>query len=219
MRRVDPDRFAAELPALFEDFPESEHPRDRRFADLLEQVPGLARENNLALINLAAGLLDPGESYVEAGTLRGTSLIAAQLGNEGEFVGIDNFSLGEGNREQLDANLARYGLEGRATILEGDAFELVPAGALAGRRVGVWYYDADHDYEHQLEGLRMIEPYLAPRALLLVDDSDWEQVARATRDYLAAQPRARLLLEIPGEDHGRPQWWAGMMALAWESGR
>jgi protein O-GlcNAc transferase len=215
---VDPDRFAAELPALFEDFPESEYPRDRRFADLLEAVPGLACENNLALINLAAALLAPGESYVEVGTFRGTSLIAAQLGNDGEFVGIDNFSRGDGNRERLDANLAHYGLAGRATILEGDAFELVPAGALAGRKVGVWYYDAEHDYEHQLEGLRIVEPYLAERALLLVDDADWQRVDRATRDYLAAQPKARLLLKLRGDSFDRPQWWKGMMALAWESG-
>jgi protein O-GlcNAc transferase len=214
---MDPDRFAAELPQLFDDFPESTEPRDPRFADVLENVPGLATENTLGLLNLAASLLEPGESYVEAGTYRGTSLIAAMLGNEsGDFTGIDNFTLGDGNREQLDRNLARYGLE-RANVLEGDAFELVPAGALDGRRVGVWYYDAAHDYEHQLEGLRMIEPWLAPRALLIVDDSDWDEPGKATRDYLASQPRARLLFELPGKDHGRPHWHAGMMILAWEA--
>jgi protein O-GlcNAc transferase len=218
MPHVDPDRFAAALPALFDSFPESEHPRDRRFAEIVAQVPGLARENNLALINLAASLLEPGESYVEAGTFRGTSLIAALLGTETDCVGIDNFSLLDGTREQLDANLARLGLEGRAALLEGDAFELVPAGALGRRRVGVYYYDAAHDYEHQVEGLRMIEPYLAPRALLVVDDSDWDDVGRATRDYLAGQPQASLLFEINGDDHGSPHWWEGMMILAWEAG-
>jgi protein O-GlcNAc transferase len=214
---MDPDRFAAELPRLFDDFPGSTEPRDPRFADVLEQVPGLATPNTLALLNLAAGSLEPGESYVEVGTYRGTSLISALLGNEGDFVGIDNFTLGDGNREQLDANLARFGLDGRATVLEGDAFELVPGGALGDRRVGVWYYDAAHDYEHQLEGLRMVEPYLAPRALLIVDDSEWDDPGRATRDYLASQPRARLLFDLPGKEGGRPEWHAGMMVLAWQT--
>lgn len=216
---MNAERFLDELPGLFDDFPRSETPRDPRFAEVLEAVPGLARANNLALLHLAAGLLDEGESYVEVGTYRGTSLIAAMLGNEdrGEFVGIDDFSLGEGNRELLDANLRRFGLEGRPTVLEGDAFELLRSAALNGRRVGVYYYDNGHEYEQQLDGLRLVEPWLASPALVIVDDTDWERVARATADYLAEQPRARLLLELPGKDRGHPHWWEGLQVLSWDS--
>src|SRR3989442_15021763 len=60
---MDVDRFARELPELFDDFPRSEHPRGLRFDDVVEGVPNLAEENNLALVNLAASLLEPGESY------------------------------------------------------------------------------------------------------------------------------------------------------------
>jgi predicted O-methyltransferase YrrM len=214
---VEIERFEPELHALFDDFPSSEHPREKRFDHVLERVPGLARENNLALLNLAASLLGPGESYVELGSYRGTSLIAAMLDNEGkEFVGIDNFKMGDGSRKQLERNLASFDLEG-ATILEGDAFTLVPNGALGERRVGVYYYDGPHSYEAHLQGLVMIEPYLASRALLVVDDSDWEQVADATRDYLAQQPQARMLVWIPGKDNGLPSWWEGVQVLAWET--
>ena len=122
---MDIERFARELPTLFDEFPRSEHPRDRRFARVLEEVPGLARENNLALLNLAAACRDAGEAYVELGSFRGTSLISAMLGNEGEFVAIDDFSFRDASREQLEANLRGFGLEGRASILEGD-FEEVP---------------------------------------------------------------------------------------------
>jgi predicted O-methyltransferase YrrM len=213
---LDVERFEPELHALFEDFPSSEHPREKRFDHVLERVPGLARENNLALLNLAASLLGPGESYVEIGSYRGTSLIAAMLDNqEKEFVGIDNFQMGDATRKQLDRNLASFDLEG-ATILEGDAFTLVPNGALGDKRVGVYYYDAAHSYEAHLQGLVMIEPFLASRALLIVDDSDWEQVQDATRDYLAQQPKARMLVWIPGKDNGLPAWWEGVQVLAWE---
>jgi predicted O-methyltransferase YrrM len=212
---VNPERFAAELAGLFEDFPHSEAPRDAQFEAVLEAVPGLARANNLALLNLAASLLEPGESYVEVGTYRGTSLIAAMLGNDGSFVGIDDFSFRDGDRDQLARNLERFAAA-RAEILEGDAFDLLRGGALAGKRVGVYYYDNGHEYEQQLAGLQLIEPHLASPALLLVDDTDWERVARATGDYLAGQPRARLLLELPGKDHGRPHWWEGLQVLAWD---
>ena len=212
---MDPLRFVRQLPALFDDFPASAEPRDPRFAEVLEAVPGLARVNNLALLNLAASFLEPGESYVEIGTFHGTSLIAAMLGNDGDFVGLDDFSFGDGDRGELERNLEAFELANRAAILEGDAFELVPAGALGERQVGVYYYDNGHEYEQQLEGLRMIEPYLASRALLIVDDSDWERVGAATAAYLASQSRARLLLQLDGADRGSPAWWEGVQILAW----
>ena len=146
------DRFLSELPEQLEDV--------SAFAEILEAVPGLAQPNNLALLNVAARCLDEGESYVEVGTYRGTSLIAAMLDNDGDFVALDNWSMGEGSREQLELNLARFGLSGRPELLEGDAFETLRSGALNGRTVGVYYYDNGHEYEQQLDGMRLIEPYL-----------------------------------------------------------
>jgi predicted O-methyltransferase YrrM len=222
---VSPDRFAAELPELFADFPRSEDPRGRRFDDVLAEVPNLAMENNLALVNLAASLLSSGESYVEAGTFMGASLIAAARGNDGaDLVAIDNFSFGPmsvagrdlpaASREALEANLERFGVSG-ATILEGDSLEVLRGDALAGRSVGAFYYDACHDYDAQLEALRLVEPYLSEPALVIVDDSDWSQVRRAVDDYLADQPRTRLLVDVAGATAGRPWWWEGMVVLAW----
>ena len=212
---MDADRFLRELPGLFDDFPRSEHPRDRRFAPVLE-VENLASENVLALLNLAAACLASDEAYVEIGVFHGASLIAAMLGNEERrFVAIDSFQLRDGSPERVEANLARFGLR-RPELLVGDAFELVRRGALEGTSVGVWYYDAAHDYDAQVEGLRMAEPFLVPGALLIVDDTDWDDVARAMDDYLAGQPSARRLLAIEGKERGFPQWWEGMQVLVWD---
>ena len=224
---MDVERFATELPELFDDFPRSPHPRRRRFDDVIEAIPNLAEENVLALLNLGASLLGPGESYVEVGSYYGASLIGAMRGNTGDFVAIDLFSfeahevkgrkLPAASRKGLEENLRRFGLE-RATILEGDAFEVIEGGLLGERRVGVYYYDGPHDYDSQVRGLRAIEPWLTDEALLVVDDFDWEQVDRATRDYLDSQPKARLLFEIGGANKGQPQWWEGVAVLAWKSG-
>jgi predicted O-methyltransferase YrrM len=212
---MDVDRFLRELPAKFEDFPRSEQPRELRYAEVLEAVHGLAQPNNLALLNVAASCLGEGEADVEVGTFRGTSLIAAMLDNTGTFVALDNWSMGDGSREQLDLNLARFGLTG-AEFLEGDAFETLRSGALEGRAVGVYYYDNGHEYEQQLDGMRLIEPYLASPALVIVDDTDWERVERAVDDYLEQQPRATEILSIDGKDRGAPQWWEGMRILRWD---
>ena len=214
---MNADRFLEELPKLFDDFPSSEHPSDRRFAPIAEEVENLARENNLALLNLAASCLGPEESYVEVGVFHGASLIAAMLGNEDKrFVGIDSFGFRGATLEKVEANLARFGLT-PPTILVGDAFELVPGGALGDTAIGVWYYDASHSYEAQLEGLRIAEPLLVPGALLVVDDTDWDDVARAMDDYVASQPRARRILTLDGKDRGSPQWWEGMQVLVWDA--
>jgi predicted O-methyltransferase YrrM len=214
---VRADRFLDRLDRLFEDFPRSEHPVDRRFAPIAEDVENLARENNLALLNVAASCLDEGEAYVEVGVFHGASLMAAMLGNDGHrFVGIDSFAFRDASLAKVEANLARYGL-GRPEILVGDAFELVPAGALDGARIGVWYYDAAHSYEAQLDGLRIAEPLLARGALVIVDDTDWDDVDRAMDDYVAEQPRAERILTIDGKSRGAPHWWEGMQVLVWDA--
>ena len=214
---MDPNAFLAALPSHWDDFPLSELPRDARFADVLAQVPGLTRANNLALLNVAASQLAPGEAYVEVGSFRGTSLIAAMLGNEEKsFIAIDDFSMRDASRRALEDNLRRFGLDG-VRILEGDAFAILRDDFLPRESVGVYYYDAAHSYEQQLDGLRLAEPYLAARALLIVDDTDWDFVAEATKDYLAMEPRARLILELSGKKAGRPAWWEGVQVLAWRA--
>ena len=210
------DSFLERLHAAFDDFPESELPRDVRFAEILEAVPGLARANNLALLNVAARCLEPGESYVEVGTYHGSSLIAAMFESDADFVALDNWSLGDGSREQLERNLARFDLAGRPTLIEGDAFDTLRSGALEGRRVGVYYYDNGHEYEQQLDGMRLIEPYLVDGALVIVDDTDWERVERAVADYLAGQPRAAEIFRAGGKGRGNPEWWDGMCVLRWD---
>ena len=212
---MNADAFLEQLPEAFDDFPRSVLPRDVRFAEILEAVPGLARANNLALLNAAAHCLDDGECFVEVGTYHGTSLIAAMIDNDGDFVALDNWSLGGGGREQLDRNLERFDLVGRPEIIEGDAFDTLRSGALTGRPVGVYYYDNGHEYEQQLDGLRLIEPHLVGGALVIVDDTDWERVERAVDDYLAQQPRAAEILRVDGKDRGSPAWWEGMRVLRW----
>jgi hypothetical protein len=220
---VDIERFAAELPDLFEDFPRSPVPRGRRFDDVIDGIPNLATENVLALLNLAASLLAPDESYVEVGSFYGASLIGAMRENPGDFVAIDRFAfdvpevrgrqLPPASRAGLEESLERFGAE-RATILEGDAFDVIEGGTLGDRKVGVYYWDGPHDYEGQLRGTRAVEPWLAPEAVIVIDDYDWDDVARATRDYVATEPRAELIVEIAGEAGGQVWWWDGVAVIA-----
>ena len=45
------------------------------------------------------------------------------------------------------------------------------------RPIGVYFYDGDHAYEHQLEGLRVAEPYFTDDCVVFVDDTNWAPAA------------------------------------------
>jgi protein O-GlcNAc transferase len=208
--------FLDALRRTFDDFPNDPLPRDPLFERILDEVGGLAKPNNLALIAAATSALASAESYVEAGSLKGASLIAAAYGKQGDFVGIDDFSMAQGSRELLAANLRAFDCS-HATVIESDVFEALGDGSLDGRRVGVYYYDAAHGRQQTLAGLRLIEPYLSDESVLVVDDTDWERVEHAVDDYLGSQPKATELLRVRGKDHGNPAWWEGMRVLSWSA--
>ena len=80
----------------------------------------------------------------------------------------------------------------------------------------MFFYDAGHSTEETLGAMRSVRRYLAPNALIVIDDSDWERVRAAIDAFLAEEPRARLAERIGGRDEGQPQWWAGMDLIAWK---
>jgi predicted O-methyltransferase YrrM len=211
------DAFLRDLPGLFADYPRSPEPLDRRFQPVLEGVEGLSEENNAALLNAAASHLEPGEVYLEAGSHKGRSLIAATLGNQAQAHGIDAFTWEESSRSELEANLRRFGVADRVTIHEGDTQEVLDSGELEGLTVGVFFYDAGHSTEETLGAMRSVRRYLAPSALIVIDDADWERVRKAIELFLAEEPRARLAERIAGRDYDQPQWWSGMDLLAWKA--
>ena len=210
---MDVEGFLAELPALFADFPRSEVPRDRSLATVVEQVDGLSEENNLALLALAARHLGVGECYLEAGSYHGRTLIGVATGSAASCVAIDNFSYDGVSRDSLAANLGRFGVAGRVRILTGDTAEALDRDDLP--PVGVFFYDADHTTEATLEALRRSTRHLAGRALIVVDDADWDDVRAAVGAFLGEQPRARRRLRIAGRAGGQPWWWDGMDLIEW----
>jgi predicted O-methyltransferase YrrM len=210
---MDSERFIAELPRLFDAFPHSARPSGQRFDDIISAVPNLSTENVLALLNLAARMLAPGEIYLEVGSYMGASLIGAMRGNDDkEFVAIDRFDWA--NRERFEANLKRLGST-RATIFEGDAFEVLESALLDGSEIGVLFWDADHTHTGQLRGLRDVESRLAAGALVICDNADGTGVSGAIDEWITEQPLARLVLELGGRTRGQPWWHDGLRILRW----
>jgi predicted O-methyltransferase YrrM len=213
------DAFRTELPRAFGGDLDAAHPRDRRFRALLEDVPGMATESKLALLNLAAASLEPGEAYLEVGSFKGLSLIGAMLGNQhARFYAIENFlefNLDSGaTRDELLGNLGRWVDRRRLELLEGDCFRLLRRERLLEAPVGVYFYDGAHGRLPHYLALGVAERWLADRALVVVDDASWPMVARATERYLAAHPGYELLFDLAAEREEDPRWWNGLRVYA-----
>jgi predicted O-methyltransferase YrrM len=217
---MDLEAFQAKLAGLFGGDLRADHPVDRRFRDVVADVPGMATEHKLALLNLAAAHLGPGEAYLEVGSFKGLSLIGAMLGNPGRrFYAIENFL--EFNpdgtaRAELEANLARWAGSGRARVLEGDCFDLLRRGQGPQEPVGVYFYDGAHGRLPHYLALGVAEPWLADRALVVIDDASWPIVARGTDRYVAAHPGYRLLFDLAADHEEDPRWWNGVRVYAFE---
>jgi predicted O-methyltransferase YrrM len=217
---MDLEAFQAALPGVFGGDLRADHPVDRRFRAVMADVPGMATEHKLALLNLAAAHLEPGEGYLEVGSFKGLSLIGAMLGNAGRrFSAIENFL--EFNpdgraRAELEANLDRWVEPGRARLLEGDCFDLLRSGVGLEEPVGVYFYDGAHGRLPHYLALGVAEPWLADRALVVIDDASWPIVARATDRYVAAHPGYRLLFDLAAEHEEDPRWWNGVRVYAFE---
>ncbi len=210
---MDVARFLADLPTLFDDFPRSPLPLDRSLQRVCETVEGLSEENNLALLALSTRHLGEGECYLEAGSYRGRSVIAATLAHPVQAIAVDDFSREDASRERLEHNLELFGVASRVLVLEGDTVAVLDAQSLP--PVGVYYYDAAHGTEATLAGLRSAIRHLAEHALIVIDDSDWTDVCAASEQFVAETPGAELALRIDGRARAQSWWWHGMDLVEW----
>ncbi len=212
--------FAERLPGLFPAGDVyAETPVDRRFAGVVERVDGMSTEHSLTLLNLAASLLGPDETYLEVGSYRGRSLVGAALGQSHDrFLAIENFrefGLDPARSEQLLRDALRdWDVADRVTFRRGDAFRLIPR-RVGPRPVGVYFYDGAHSRLAQYLALGLVEPLLADEALVVIDDASWPQVARATAAYLARHPGYRLLFDLRAERAEDPRWCNGVAVYQW----
>ena len=192
---------------------------------MIAGTPNLAEENVLALLNFAASLLGPGESYVEVGSYYGASLIGAMRGNPGDFVAIDRFSFDvpevrgpeAPTREPRRARGVASGGSARSARRSSRATRSSwsRAARSATARVGVWYYDGPHDYASQLRGLQMVEPWLATRRCSSSTTTTGTRSAAAPRSTSPASRAPSCSSRSPAEEGSQPWWWDGVAVLGW----
>lgn len=215
------DSFLDQVGDLFTGDPLASGPVDPAFAEFAEQVAGYTSANELAVLNLAARLLPPGEAYLEVGTYKGRSLCGAVLGvTDRTFYASENYlefgMIGHEAREELRRNLAERAAGADVRLIEGDCFRTLAQPGAIQQPIGVYFYDGKHTTIAHYLALGLVEPLLADEALVLVDDATWPVVQKAHEAYFARHPGWSVVARWDARQSDDPLWANGLHALRYE---
>lgn len=215
---MDTQQFLSQLDTIFPGDPQTTDAVDPRWQEMVDSVGGFTSANELAVLNLAARLLPPDETYLEVGTFKGRSLCGAiQDAGDTTFHAVENYlefgMLGLEARNELADNLARWGADADVRLVEADCFRAMAGTELVDRPVGVYFYDGAHTHLSHWLALGVAEPLLADEALVLVDDATWPMVQRAHRRYMGKHRGWALVREWDAAVTDDPRWANGLHAL------
>lgn len=134
------------------------------------------------LLNNLGEILDSKSSYLEIGSHRGSTFVAALFGNNFKATSIDNwqeFNEDGTVREEFMNNIKRF-VE-RVTFIEQDCFTT----SLPKDEYDMYLYDGPHSYEQQKDGITYFLPFMKDEFILCIDDYGWPQVEKGTQDGIA----------------------------------
>jgi hypothetical protein len=193
-------------------------------------LTGLSGNKLLGLLQRCPRLYDASEAcYLEIGIFQGLSLLQVGSANPNmACFGIDNFSQFDPdlrNKSLVLERRQRLALRNVHLIDQDyeDALEQLER-EIGTRRVAVYFIDGPHDYRSQLMCLALAMPFLHPRAVIIVDDSNYAHVRQANRDFLRTHPEFKLLFEAYTPSHpgalggaeltkARDGWWNGINVI------
>lgn len=147
--------------------------------------------------------------YLEVGVHKGGTFVAANFRNHMlSSMAVDNWSEfaqdGESRREFL-ASTARNLFPGSYQFLEMDCFGMTKENLP--KPVNFYLYDGNHSYEAQKQALTHFYSLLADQFIFVVDDHDWPDVKRGTKDGIDEMNLKRVFEQ---ELLGANGWWNGL---------
>jgi precorrin-6B methylase 2 len=213
------DAFIADCRRNWPDFDQpkkleaARHPEDRRVAQVLTEVPGMATENKLLLLNLAVAHLAPGEVYVEVGCYKGASIVGAARGNTAaKIFACDNFSKFDGTEEILHANLEHHA-PGQVEFHNMTSRDFLRAAPWRPAHIGAYFFDGGHSFTDQFEGLQYALPSFADDAVVIIDDTNKREARAADALFARMVPGFELVLDLRTPRNHHPTWWNGVQVF------
>jgi len=188
---------------------------DHLFDGLFAHIHCMSRPRVYAVLNAIVSSMEAGELYVEVGTYQGGSMIAALQGNDAEAIGVDSFGeFKETNSFDVTLNnFAKFGIAPRAS-LKNMTYQEFFADVPNGFEIQVYNYDGEHGYEPQLAGMEAAWRFLAPGALIIVDDYTYPEVSLAVNQFICNHiNEVKPLLILDPIESTDETWWNGCVVL------
>jgi hypothetical protein len=190
--------------------------------DLSRSLLGMSSCGNMQLLNNAVKLMDEDSFYLEVGTWKGKTLIAASLDNPHRCIAVDNFSQGFGIhnsgeeiRQGFLAQIEPFKSRINIQLLEGDYLDMFERHVIPEQSVEVYLYDGHHAEEHQYKGIKEAVKFLKDDAIIFVDDSSGgsrEDVFNAHNRLVNSGLNLEIIrhFEYP---HGVDGFWSGILVV------
>jgi hypothetical protein len=164
--------------------------------------------------------------YLEVGVFQGLTLLSVAGENtQTKCFGIDNFAFFDPagkNSHIIENRIKKLNLT-NAILINKDYENALEdlANYIGNMQIGVYFIDGPHDYRSQLMCLQLAKPYLHNNAVIVVDDSNYQHVRQANRDFLKTHSSFKLLFEAYTAAHpmnmdAKSQaemyhgWWNGL---------
>lgn len=150
--------------------------------------------------------------YLNIGVWNGFTFLCGLINNSSQkCIGVDNFSQFGGPKENFFPLFQRYHSSSHH-FFEADYenyFRNIHRDP-----IGCYIYDGEHSYENQLKGLKLAEPFFSDECVVLIDDTNFPEVRRATTDFISqSKNRYKILLDQKTCCNGHPTYWNGMVVF------
>ncbi|MFE5320700.1 class I SAM-dependent methyltransferase [Paenibacillus sp. NPDC056579] len=188
---------------------------DKQMKESLYWICTLPRMSTLALgaiINKAVSQMDERHAFVNVGVWNGFTFIAGMQNNPNKkCIGVDNFSEFGGPREAFDEAFSHHKNEHHLF------YDMDYADYFTHKHnepIGFYIFDGPHDYDNQLKGLQLAEPFFTKDCIIMVDDTNWESPRQATLDFIANSVHDyEILFDASTAYNGHPTFWNGVIVL------
>lgn len=189
--------------------------RAPRILNRILYVPRLSTPAIGSLIRQIVGSMPANHVYLNIGVWNGYSFFAGLLSDPPHAChGVDSWrdDLGKAPKDAFHVEYNKHRHE-ESRFYDMDYIQyfktLDPK-----TKIGLYFYDADHDYGPTLEALDLSDPFIPVGGLIMVDDINREDPCGATMDFIeSSKGRYRAALWVTCDNGMDPVWWNGIAIL------
>lgn len=178
----------------------------------ISKIPRMSTIALGAIINKGVAQMNSNHAFVNIGVWNGFSFLAGMVKNsDKKCIGVDNFTEFGGPRKEF---LERFSYYKSDSHFFYDLNYVDYFTYFHNDPIGFYFYDAAHDYDNQLKGLQLAEPFFADKCIIMVDDTNWDHPRQATFDFIANSANDyQILLDVSTAYNGHPTFWNGVIVF------